>query len=289
MAEEENLVRKIHNAVATSTDPAEASCRVQGTTPLELRLLVRDVLRKLELRSAHRVLDVGCGTGVLGVPLARRAASYVGVDFADQAVQVLRQRLAESGLDHHAEARVMDFVAADDGELEELGTFDRTLVYAMLHYVRSEAEGQRLVHRALALTRPGGRILFGSLPLEELGAGVWPPSTEPRHRGRTVRWALAPHAGAAGIPVSRRWRTGHVLYARAKRGFPGLHAGANAAPPQSLPPGYVTTLSRALVEHWIESAPVRARIRWTLPQIGVPQYYSRVDLIAVRVELATQP
>jgi 2-polyprenyl-3-methyl-5-hydroxy-6-metoxy-1,4-benzoquinol methylase len=279
--ENENLVRDFHNAIAFRADPGEASCRTQGTTAFELRLMVRDVERKLEVKHGHRVLEIGCGVGVLAIPLARRASEYVGVDVASEAVEVLTSRFAMAGLDQSATAAVIDFISAPEAEIASLGLFDRVLVYATLHYVRTAADGELFIRRALALTRPGGTILFGNLPLDDLSEGIWPSGGGPRHRLNTLRWALAARIDVAGLEVSRWWRVRHLVYSRAKHRCAVLRRGTNM-PPHSLPPGYVLNLTKERVEQWLARAPLASQHRWLLPAVGVPQYANRMDLVVTR-------
>jgi magnesium-protoporphyrin O-methyltransferase len=61
--------------------------------------------------SGHRVLDAGCGPGVLSRMLAERGAQVTGVDLSEDLVEVARDRCADLG------DRV-DFVAADLFEIE---------------------------------------------------------------------------------------------------------------------------------------------------------------------------
>jgi SAM-dependent methyltransferase len=248
----------------------------------------RDVNRKLRVARNDRVLEIGCGVGVLGVPIARRTTEYVGVDIANHALDILASRLAEAGLESKTTTRMMDFASAPEADVSALGTFDRVLVYATLHYVRTDAEGERFVRRALAVTRPGGTILFGNLPLEDLGPGIWPLGSGSRHRRQSVRWALAARLDAAGLDVSRWWRVRHLVYARAKHRLAVLRRGAQE-PPQSLPPGYLLGLTKGRVEHWLEHAPTPVRYRWCVPAVGVPQYASRADLIVTRVANPPEP
>src|SRR3954452_10343629 len=111
-ARSHDLVRTMHDDAARDPNPGVASVRPRGTTRLELRLLVRDVLRKLDVGAESSVLEIGCGVGVIGVPIARKVRRYVGVDLAEVALGVLATQLADAGLDHRAELHTVDFVAA---------------------------------------------------------------------------------------------------------------------------------------------------------------------------------
>jgi SAM-dependent methyltransferase len=176
----DNPVRDLHDEVARSDDPVVASTRPGSTTAREMRRMVDDVVHRLR-PDGMTVIELGCGTGVLGVPVARRAAAYTGIDVSREAVAVLRERLPA------ADIRCLD-VTRDD--LTDLGVFDRVLVYAVLHYVTGEDEGALFVRNALGLLKPGGVALFGNLPL---------PSAELPHSGvqriAGIAWSAARRLG----------------------------------------------------------------------------------------------
>lgn len=234
-----NPVRDLHDAVARSGDPIVESTRPAATTALEMRRMIGDVIAKLQ-PDGMSVLEIGCGTGVLGVPIAKRAARYAGVDISQQAVDVLRQRLPT------AEVRCAD-VTTDD--LVELGVFDRVLVYATLHYVTTPDEGARFLRNALARLVPGGRALFGNLPLSRDDL---------------------PHS-AFQQAIGRAWSG-----ARRIRGH--LNPPPRRPDPGALPSGYCLTLSRALIEDWLRPVP-GVTWHWLVPRLGVPLQRTRADLI----------
>ena len=191
------------------------------------------------------VLDIGCGTGVLGLPVAERATRYVGVDLSSKALSVLHARLPGSVL-------LNADVTKDD--LSTLGTFDRVLVYAALHYVASEAEGELFVRTALERLAPGGRALFGNLPM---------PDADLPH---------TPWQRLGGVGWSVRRRLGHRPRREATT---------------SMPAGYCIPLNRGLIEQWLRGVP-QVRWRWVAPRVGVPMQRTRADLI-VEKSLAPRP
>jgi SAM-dependent methyltransferase len=277
----ENLVRDVHDAVAASENPAQASVRPPGTTPRELAAMRRDVLRKLRLRAGMSVAEVGCGVGLLGVPVAQRAAVYVGLDFAPQAVLVANERLQAAGVADRARALCLDVLNMPDRDLDELGRFDRVLMYAVLHYARSEREAALFLRRASDLLAPGGRALIGNVPLEDLRCD-WRGSERaarglPARLLATGRWLATP--GSAPVPLTRGWKARHTLEATIKRsGGAPLDSFAAAR----LPAGYTLTLSTADVERWLATLDERLTHRWELPAPGVPLAAARADLILQR-------
>lgn len=229
----DNPVRDLHDAVAGSDDPVVASTRPANTTSIEMRRMVADVVGKLRPAGAT-VLDLGCGTGVLGEPIARVAARYAGVDISPKAVEVLRERIPG------ADIRCAD-VLRDD--LSDLGVFDRVLIYAVLHYVTSEAEGELFVRKAVGLVTPGGLALFGNLPL--------PPKDLPHsaiQKAAGLTWSLARRFGR------RRSR----------------------APVGGIPDRLA--LTRPMIDSWLVGIH-DVSWRWVAPRLGTPMQRTRADLI----------
>lgn len=234
----DNPVRDLHDEVARSEDPVTASTRPASTTAAEMRRMVDDVVRKLR-PDGMTVIELGCGTGVLAVPIARRAVAYTGIDVSSEAVAVLRERLPA------ADVRCLD-VTRDD--LGSLGTFDRVLVYAVLHYVTSEDEGELFVRKALDLLRPGGVALFGNLPL--------PPGD---------------------LPHTQMQRLAGVAWSGARR----LSRPRSRPPVNVLPAGHCLPLTRPLIEGWLREVPGVAST-WLAPRLGTPMRRTRADLVVTK-------
>jgi SAM-dependent methyltransferase len=275
----DNLVRDVHDAVAGSDIPAEASVRPPGTTPRQLAVMERDVLHKLRLERGMSVVEVGCGIGLLGVPVAARAARYVGLDFAPHAVEVANERLRAARANGDAAALVIDVLNADPQELRELGSFDRVLMYAVLHYARCEREARRFLEVTASLMAPGGRALIGNLPLDDLGADWQGPATPPDGWPARIlalsRWVLSPGVGA--VPLSRRWKVRNVVESVLKK-----RAQPEGFTPARLPPNYTLPLTAAAIERWLAELRPEVGYRWELPAPGVPLAPGRADLILVR-------
>ena len=101
------------------------------------------VLALLNPQPGERILDLGCGDGVLTVQIAASGASVLGVD----ANAAMVAAAAEKGLDvRRADGRQLPF----DGE------FDAVFSNAALHWMGNPAPVTAGVHRAL---KPGGRYV----------------------------------------------------------------------------------------------------------------------------------
>lgn len=237
-------VRALHNGVARQDD-VTASVRPPRTTRGDLVRMVRDIERKLLMEGRPAVCELGVGTGILALPLARQSSRFIGIDFAEEAVEVLRERIAAAHLDT-AQAVVMDVIEASEADWEALGQFDRVLVYAALHYVETLDQADLFVSRALSLVAPGGRALLGNLPVS----------------GRPVRlnliWAIR------GL--------GYRAWSRLSQRGPRLEAGPAVSGLCTLQAERLEAIVRGLgmESHWHRPAP------------GTPMFAHRMDLVVTR-------
>jgi SAM-dependent methyltransferase len=101
------------------------------------------VVALLDPRPGERILDLGCGDGVLSAEIAAAGAEVIGVDASAEMVAAARAR----GLD----ARVMAGQALDFAE-----TFDAVFSNAALHWMK---EPDRVIAGVAQALRPGGRFV----------------------------------------------------------------------------------------------------------------------------------
>jgi 2-polyprenyl-6-hydroxyphenyl methylase / 3-demethylubiquinone-9 3-methyltransferase len=121
----------------------DAACRHFGRDPKAL-----ECLREL------RILDIGCGAGVLSEPLARLGASVVGADAAETNIQVAKRHAARSGLD--IDYRVVTAEAlADAGE-----RFDIVLAMEVVEHV---ADVDLFVRRCAEMVKDGGLMIVATI------------------------------------------------------------------------------------------------------------------------------
>ena len=101
-----------------------------------------------------RILDIGCGGGILCEPLARLGAAMVGVDPAPANIAAARLHAAESGL-------AIDYRAATVEALADAGErFDLVLAMEVVEHV---ADVDLFVRRCAEMVKPGGLMIAATL------------------------------------------------------------------------------------------------------------------------------
>ena len=105
--------------------------------------------------AGKRVLDVGCGGGILAESMAARGADVTGIDLSDKALGVARLHLYESG-------QKVDYrhISAEDMAQAAPASFDVVTCMEMLEHVPDPAS---TIHACASLVKPGGYVFFSTL------------------------------------------------------------------------------------------------------------------------------
>jgi len=141
---------KFDKLARTWWDPDGESRPLHDLNPVRLNY----VAQRVALRGA-RVLDVGCGGGILSEALAGAGAEVTGIDLAPRVLEVARLHLHESG-------RKVDYreVSIEALALEAAGAFDAITCMEMLEHVPDPGS---VIGACATLLKPGGRLLLSTL------------------------------------------------------------------------------------------------------------------------------
>ncbi|WP_127086468.1 amino acid adenylation domain-containing protein [Dulcicalothrix desertica] len=125
------------------------------------------VERILSLRP-QRVLEIGCGKGLLLFRIASHCSHYVGTDISTEAIYHIEQQL-KNNQQNNSHVKVFKG-AAHELEGLEPASFDTVIINSVIQYFPSVDYLLQVIDKSVKLIKPGGQIFIGdvrSLPLLE--------------------------------------------------------------------------------------------------------------------------
>jgi 2-polyprenyl-6-hydroxyphenyl methylase/3-demethylubiquinone-9 3-methyltransferase len=121
----------------------------------EINPLRLDYIDRTAGLAGKRVLDVGCGGGILSEAMAARGAFVTGIDMADKPLKVAQLHLLESGLSVDYRKATVEEVAQN-----ESGGYDLVTCMELLEHVPDPASTVAACAQAL---KPDGRCVFATI------------------------------------------------------------------------------------------------------------------------------
>ena len=105
--------------------------------------------------AGKKVIDIGCGGGILTESMAKKGADVTGIDLSEKALQVADLHSLESGVQVRYE-----LISAEDMAAREAGQYDVVTCMEMLEHVPDPAA---IVQACANLVKPGGHVFFSTL------------------------------------------------------------------------------------------------------------------------------
>ncbi|MDB6112493.1 MAG: amino acid adenylation domain protein [Pedosphaera sp.] len=172
VAQWQTIWDEAYDAVGQGSDPAADfagwNSRYTGK-PMpepEMREWLERTVELIFAFRPERVLEIGCGTGLLLFRLAPHCSSYCGIDFSERALGYLRQQLSRQDLPQIT----LRQRAADDFDGIDAEFYDTVILNSVVQYFPNIQYLIRVLERAVKAVPAGGRVLIGdvrSLPLLE--------------------------------------------------------------------------------------------------------------------------
>ena len=105
--------------------------------------------------AGKRVVDIGCGGGILAEAIAKKGATVTGIDLSEKALKVAELHSLESGVSVRYE-----LTSAEDLAAREAGQYDIVTCMEMLEHVPDPAS---TVAACARMVRPGGWVFVSTL------------------------------------------------------------------------------------------------------------------------------
>jgi amino acid adenylation domain-containing protein len=154
----------------TETDPAfniigwNSSYDNQQIPAAQMRQWLDNTLARIQALQPQRVLEIGCGTGMILLNIAHQVESYWGTDFSQAAINRLTNILQNQSLSH---VRLFSREAINFADIPT-SDFDTIIINSVAQYFPSIEYLQQVIAGALQVLKPGGSLFIGdnrSLPL----------------------------------------------------------------------------------------------------------------------------
>jgi len=117
-------------------------------------LRTKFVMEKLSARNP-RMLDVGCGGGILSEALAKSGAQVTAIDLSQASLEVARQHASGQGLSIDYQYESVEEIAR-----KNTGSFDAVTCMEMLEHVPHPA---KIVAACAQALKPGGQAFFSTI------------------------------------------------------------------------------------------------------------------------------
>lgn len=121
----------------------------------EINPLRLNYIDRLVGLAGKRVIDIGCGGGILAESMAAKGAIVTGIDLSEKPLNVAKLHLLESG-------QTVDYrlIAAEDIAREQPGSYDCVTCMEMLEHVPDPAS---TVLACAELAKPGAQLFFSTI------------------------------------------------------------------------------------------------------------------------------
>lgn len=136
-------------------DPEGELKTLHAINPLRLRYIEDKVAL-----AGKKVIDIGCGGGILSESMAKQGAEVTGIDLSEAALKAAKLHRYET-LESHPELKLnYQHISAEAMADQEAGTYDVVTCMEMLEHV---PHPDQIIKACAQLLKPGGHAFFSTL------------------------------------------------------------------------------------------------------------------------------
>ena len=157
---------EIYGAKASAPDPTFdttgwiSSYTDQPIPAAEMHEWVTRTVERIRQLQPRRVLEIGCGTGLLLLRVAPHCEEYIGTDFSPTVLRSLQRRVDEAGLGRTVtllQREAIDFAGMAPGSV------DLVVINSVTQYLPGIDYLLRVIEQAADVVAPGGAIFIGDV------------------------------------------------------------------------------------------------------------------------------
>jgi amino acid adenylation domain-containing protein len=155
----ETVYTGVPRALARDFSGWESTFTREPIPELEMQDWVRHTVDRIATLHPRRVLEIGCGTGLLLLRLAHCCEHYCATDFSSNALTIVRRQLAEAD---SLPVELFERVAHDFSGFKP-GSFDTVILNSVVQYFPDEQYLLEVLRRAREVVCEGGCIFVGDV------------------------------------------------------------------------------------------------------------------------------
>jgi ubiquinone/menaquinone biosynthesis C-methylase UbiE len=130
-----------------------------------------------DVKEGQKVIDIGCGTGLLSLKFLKKAdCSITGIDSSHEMLSIFKDKIIKLGLSDRIATKLEDAAALDFEE----NSFDIVASTVTLHHLKNKLPTIKKIHDIL---KSGGRFVLGDIDMDTTGK-----LTDPNRLLRLLEW-----------------------------------------------------------------------------------------------------
>ena len=133
----------------------------QAIAEEEMREWVERTVERIAGLRPQRVLEIGCGTGLLLLRIAPGSEQYFATDFSPRALAYVRRQVERAG-QGLAHVTLLEQAADSPGQLPPAG-FDTVILNSVAQYFPDAGYLARVIEQAVGRVEPAGRVFIGDV------------------------------------------------------------------------------------------------------------------------------
>jgi 2-polyprenyl-6-hydroxyphenyl methylase/3-demethylubiquinone-9 3-methyltransferase len=136
-------------------DPQGALATLHAINPLRLSYITK----RLAIKNC-KILDLGCGAGILAESLASAGAIVTGIDLNDQAITAGQQHLSATKIQQPNISLIYQVISSSELATKHTAYYDAITCMEMLEHVPNP---QQIINDCAVLLKPGGHLFMSTL------------------------------------------------------------------------------------------------------------------------------